>query len=445
MQARATGSMLFEYNNAVRSWIADNPGASNANHLGSTWLKPTSCGGTTTKLYLRCNFPDATSASPIAFGSISLSSSIVRSTGGGVTRLTVTTTTSPFKLGDKIRSDLAGLATVVAAAGSTSSSTPVLMASDGQYKSTPTTGAITMVASNAAANDIWLRTDGSNTMKNNLAFDTSKSASMRQLLNVSRIQAAAAEIFYIGAPNGALSSQMVVVDADQRIAGNLMIQNAANKAAALDISRGNVEIRAGNLNVTGNTRSTGSINAGTSIEAGTSIKAGSTIEAGTDIKANRNMYAKQFVDLDNSTFFLDPSETSVLRNAQIKGTASVDQRATFGEYIEVKGVATPGLFCAPNGLLARDSAGKSLSCESGKWAYSGGTLDIVTVSTSFRSSSTTLTCPSGYKRLSCYFTSSDDKNADFYYGTSPIGSNACAIYSSNHRYANTNGYMDCYK
>lgn len=44
-EARATGGLLFEYNNAVRQWISANPNASNSSFDGSGWLKSVTCGG----------------------------------------------------------------------------------------------------------------------------------------------------------------------------------------------------------------------------------------------------------------------------------------------------------------------------------------------------------------------------------------------------------------
>ncbi|MCZ7807185.1 shufflon system plasmid conjugative transfer pilus tip adhesin PilV, partial [Pseudomonas aeruginosa] len=38
------------------------------------------------------------------------------------------------------------------------------------------------------------------------------------------------------------------------------------------------------------------------------------------------------------------------------------------EYLQLNGVATEGAGCSPNGLVGRNAAGLTLSCQSGVWA-----------------------------------------------------------------------------
>ena len=152
-QARITGVHLYEYNNAVRAWISQNVGAaSGAKPTGSRWLKSTSCGGTSSVGYLPCTFPDMDAATPLRFGQMQISSS-VSTTGVTPNQTTVvTTTTTPFRVVtgsvSSLRTDLAGLAGVVAAAGGVNSLSPMLASTDGSVSSDPATGIITMQASN---------------------------------------------------------------------------------------------------------------------------------------------------------------------------------------------------------------------------------------------------------------------------------------------------------
>ncbi|WP_420066252.1 shufflon system plasmid conjugative transfer pilus tip adhesin PilV, partial [Pseudomonas aeruginosa] len=37
------------------------------------------------------------------------------------------------------------------------------------------------------------------------------------------------------------------------------------------------------------------------------------------------------------------------------------------EYLQLNGVATEGAGCSPNGLVGRNAAGLTLSCQSGVW------------------------------------------------------------------------------
>lgn len=347
-EARATGGLLFEYNNAVRQWISANPNASNSSFDGSGWLKSLTCGGSSQKEYLRCSFPAATAASPITFGKLSLKSNLVVSGSGNEKTITVTTNTTPFTIkGDEVRSDLAGLAALMAAAGSTSSATPLLMATDGQYKSVPSTGAITMIARNQAANDIWLRTDGGNTMNNALSFNSGNAADHRTILGASRIQALASEIFYIGRGGGALAGEQAIVDANLGVVGALNVQNAANQAEAVTIQRGNLSLKAGSLVANGMVTATGAVSSAQEVSA------------------------PIFYDDNDRTYYVDPNQTSVLNSAQLRGSLSVAGRISVGEYLEIQGQASLGAGCSPNGLVARDAAGSPLYCVSGKWSSPG--------------------------------------------------------------------------
>jgi prepilin-type N-terminal cleavage/methylation domain-containing protein len=348
MQARVAGGLLFEYNNAVRSWISSNPDANAATNVGSGWLKPTSCGGTSSVQYLRCSFPDSSTASPIPQGRLALQS-ITAITGTAPNkRVTVTTTTSPFlNTENVVRSDLSGLAAIVAAAGATSSSSPAMMATDGQVKSSPLTGAITMVASNNAANDVWLRTDGSNTMNSNLTFNASKAANLREIHNISRLYSLAGEIFYLGQSGGALANQLMVVDANPQILGNLLVSNAAGQANALTLTKGNLAVQNGSL----------------------SVQNGTVAATGT-ISSSTAMTAPIFYDSNNSAFRVDPTSTSVLQDLQVNNSVTTGGRVTVGEYVGLNAIANEGWGCSPNGLVGRNTQGAILSCTSGIWAAS---------------------------------------------------------------------------
>lgn len=49
------------------------------------------------------------------------------------------------------------------------------------------------------------------------------------------------------------------------------------------------------------------------------------------------------------------------------GTLRSLDRTTVGEYLQLSGVATEGTACSPNGLVSRNIAGLTLSCQSGVW------------------------------------------------------------------------------
>lgn len=244
-QARITGVQLYEYNNAVRAWISQNVGAaSGAKPTGTAWLKSTTCGGTSSIGYLPCTFPDMDAATPVRFGQIQISSSVA-TTGVTPNQTTVvTTTTTPFRVvtgsTTNLRTDLAGLAAVVAAAGGVNSLSPMLASTDGSVSSNPSTGVITMQASNNGASDAWLRTDGSNTMNSNITYKATNPASLRTLTNVSRVQALTSEILYLGNANGWTVGKPVVVSANQSINGTLTVDNLNNVQSGIALTRGDV-------------------------------------------------------------------------------------------------------------------------------------------------------------------------------------------------------------
>lgn len=339
-QARVTGEKLLQYNNAARSWLSNNVGAANSNYDGSAWLKHTSCqDGLSDVGYLPCDFPIANSATPIRFGNLAIKSSVTTS-GTYPNQVTkITTSTSPFKIpSGQLRSDLSGVATIVAAAGGLKNNTPVVMATEGSYGSDPTTGIITMIASNNTSNDAWLRTDGSNTMKSSITFDEKKPANLRELRNLSRVQSIVSNILYIGSPGGALTSERVVVDANTQILGSLKVSNSISGGDGITIERGDVSLLDG------------------------SITASKSISAGTDLIAESAVHGQIFYDSNNKAYYVDPDQESKLNALSTSG------RIKAGEFVELSGIAISGTACTPNGLLGRDSEGAVLSCKLGLWA-----------------------------------------------------------------------------
>lgn len=256
-RARQMGGFLYQYNNAVRSYLAKNIDlATPANRIGTSWLKNTSCGGTLAvgQEFLPCDFPEGTVASPLPFGNLSLTTQIAASGATPERKITATTTTSPFQLSSKgsmtTRSDLAGLSALSAAAAlmtgyqkSGTGVSPYTATTDSNYRADPLTGRITMTAGNNASSDVWLRTDGGNKMHASLAFDSSNTGN-RQILGASLIQNFAGELFTIGAPtaNGKrLSSASstvgsgVIVESDMEVVGRLLVDRSADIAGDLNV------------------------------------------------------------------------------------------------------------------------------------------------------------------------------------------------------------------
>lgn len=323
-RAKEVGAELFMYNNAVRSWMANNTDVTplNITRVGATWLKPDSCGGSSGRVsgYLPCNFNNGTVAQPIPFGNLVLTTNITRTfnaTPGEGVRFNANTTTTPFIIPsygspNKVRGDLSGLAALVAASGHVLPETPSMATSDGRFQSDPATAIITMQANNQPGNDVWLRTDGQNSMQNNLTFNQARSALLRQIHGVSRIHGAAFEVLYLGNHNNIaglpvngggsipLVSERVVIDTNARIYGSLRANNS------LTALTGSITATVGDVNAGRDLRAARDTYVGNSLSAGNNIDAVNTVSGGgilsrnnvvaqTDVIANRDVYASRDV------------------------------------------------------------------------------------------------------------------------------------------------------
>lgn len=340
-KAKAVGSELLQFNNAVRSWLSNNVGASPAVYNGTAWLKHTSCtGGLSGIGYLPCNFPDYSSANPSKFGNLSITSSIT-TTGTSPNQITtVTSSTSPFRLdAGEPRSDLSGVAAIVAASGRTIDGTPALMTTEGSFAANPLTAIITMRSRNNGSTDAWLRTDGSNTMNSNITFKSSNGSNLREVKNVSRLSNILLQQLHLGNAGGEMRgvAESVVVDADQQIMGKMTISNNAGSATALSISSGDIAVNSGSISASGN------------------------ITANGRVVANSQIRAPVFYDSDNAAYYVDPGSLSVFKDIKTTG------RVTVGEFIQFDSSVPLGGSCATNGTLSRISDGSAVSCVSGKW------------------------------------------------------------------------------
>ncbi|HBO4518554.1 TPA: shufflon system plasmid conjugative transfer pilus tip adhesin PilV [Pseudomonas aeruginosa] len=74
-----------------------------------------------------------------------------------------------------------------------------------------------------------------------------------------------------------------------------------------------------------------------------------------------------FSDEINTNYMNVKKDLAVLGNSKMDGTLTVKGRAQFDNNINLTKVEAAGGVCSPNGLLARDSKGLILSCESGIW------------------------------------------------------------------------------
>lgn len=359
-RARQVGGLLYQYNNAVRNALAQGLVTSTTLKVGTNWLKNSSCGGTQAvdSEFLPCDFPSATVSDPITFGRLDLTTSVIVSGTAPNAKYTATTLTSPFTLTNylgiaKVRADLAGVASLSAAAALTSGFqssagglTPYTATTDASYKSDALTAKITIIASNNANNDVWLRTDGGNKMHASLGFDSTNPID-RGIIGASYIENLAGQVLRVGSGSGlaAVTGSGVVIDSNTEILGDFRIR----KALVVD----------SNASVNGNVNAAGSVTAAANVNAGGAV------------------VAQIFYDANNTGYYVDPHATSNL-NALYSNYIASNGRVRAAEFVEIGGVANVGWGCSPNGLVGRDPSGAVISCQNGIWSKGGDTYGVGT-------------------------------------------------------------------
>lgn len=415
-RARQVGGYLYQYNNAVRSALAQGIVPSTTTKIGSAWLKNSSCGGVLAvgSEFLPCDFPAATTIDPIKFGRLSLSTAVVVSGTAPNKKYLATTMTSPFTLVGssgvaKLRADLAGIASLSAAAALTSGFqisaasglSPYTATTDSSYKTDPLTGVITIVASNTSDNDVWLRTDGGNKMHATLNFDGPNPVD-RMIVGASVIQNFAGQVLRIGAGSGLapVTGAGVVIDSTTEVLGDFKVRRTMTVDNGVIVT-GDVTasgtVRAGaNLEANGSAIVQGNVSANGAVSAAGNVTAGgavvgqifydsnnmgyyvdpnntsvvNTMVASGNITANGALISPIFYDANNTGYYVDPHATSNL-NSMYSNYIASNGRVRAAEYVEVGGVAGEGGGCAPNGLIGRSPAGAVLSCQNGVWKGAG--------------------------------------------------------------------------
>lgn len=363
-RAKENGQLLYQYNNAVKSWLSDNPSPANNVMQGSVWLKPSSCGGLSPVGYLPCSFPDATPVSPISFGQLALSSTIATTGVAPNTETTVTTRTSPFVV-ERTRADLSGLSAITASASST----------HGSFSSDPSTSAITLMTSSHNEGETWLRVDGGNQMTNNISFDPTQSTDRRQVNNISRLQSIAGETLFLGNIGGAASNSALIVDANQDTLGRLIVRNNSGHINGIELMIGSISAATGNVSAAGVVSAGGAITSGGDITAGGILRSGSggvqttgDIQASGDIIAGANVRGQIFYDSNDMSYYLDPNATSRLNGLNVTGITNFNEMTSFNHGVTLAAIATEGTWCggAP-GLIRRNTAGDVLTCSNNYW------------------------------------------------------------------------------
>jgi prepilin-type N-terminal cleavage/methylation domain-containing protein len=311
-RARALGGELLKFNNGVRDYVSYYAGdAAYASKVGTktgvNWLKSTTCGGEIPKTvandgFVPCAFLED-SNQLTSYGRLTFTTEVTTSAPH---ILNTKTTMSELKIAKKVRGDLSGLAAIVAGSASQLSFTPTIRTTDGTARFCITEkvaqcqgslGRILMFTSNDASDDTWLRTDGSNTMNNNIKFLAGNPDESREIQNISKLYNVGGPLLTLGNKTGSLPTFLnsgIVVDSDAEIMGTLYADKMVDRNNSnyyvdpSDQSRFNL-VNAEGLTVTNN------------------IVAGGTVTA------------KQFIDGDNAAFYVDPDKDSKLHTITTSG------------------------------------------------------------------------------------------------------------------------------
>jgi prepilin-type N-terminal cleavage/methylation domain-containing protein len=387
-RARQVGGLLYQYNNAVRARIAKGDITTPQNNIGSAWLKNSSCGGpfAVGKEYLPCDFPAADITDPISFGRLTLASAVTVTGTPPTRKVQATTTSTPFILYSQgkptVRADLSGLASLSAAAAlmsgyqsGSSGNSPLTATTDSSYKSDPITAKMTMIASNTADSDVWLRTDGGNSMHATLNFD-STDPSNRMIMGASRVQNLAGQVLHLGSGSALtpVTTSSVVVDSDAEIMGSFRIRNILTVDGSATVNgdlRSNANITAGgSIFASGNISTAGTVTATGQVNATGNINSAAAISAAGNVSAGGAVIGQLFYDSNNMGYYVDPHATSNINSLAANYIAS-NGRVRAAEFVEIGGIATVGWGCAPSGLMGRDATGAILSCQNGIWRGAG--------------------------------------------------------------------------
>ncbi|HHK5074435.1 TPA: shufflon system plasmid conjugative transfer pilus tip adhesin PilV [Pseudomonas aeruginosa] len=155
----------------------------------------------------------------------------------------------------------------------------------------------------------------------------------------------------------------------------------------LDMGGNNIAA-AGAITASGNITTSADISArnvtatGT-VKAGTADVAGETYTGGWfRTRGDTGWYNEKWGGgwyMSDSTWVRSWMNKNVYTGGEMKaGKLTAEGRTEVGEYLQLKGVATEGADCSPNGLAGITSTGLWLSCQNGKWGRTAASMRMNT-------------------------------------------------------------------
>ncbi|MCZ7830996.1 shufflon system plasmid conjugative transfer pilus tip adhesin PilV [Pseudomonas aeruginosa] len=136
-------------------------------------------------------------------------------------------------------------------------------------------------------------------------------------------------------------------------------------------------VNATTANITGNAAVAGNATVGGTIKGQTADITGETYTGGWfRTRGDSGWYNEKWVGgwyMSDPTWVRSYANKNVYTAGEMRGGKLTSEgRTEVGEYLQLNGVATEGAGCSPNGLVGRNAAGLTLSCQSGVWKGGNG-------------------------------------------------------------------------
>ena len=175
---------------------------------------------------------------------------------------------------------------------------------------------------------------------------------------------------------------------DGAIANDYLYRNAVPGRPELNRMNTALNMGGNNIEAAGTVNANGDVNAQNVNARGQVIAQGNITAQNADIRGetytngwfrtrgDSGWYSEKWGGgwyMSDSTWVRSWMNKSIYTGGQVRGgEVRSDGRTYVGEYLQLGGVATEGTGCAPNGLVGRNAAGLTLSCQSGRWSKVGG-------------------------------------------------------------------------
>jgi|GEM_PF-2362090 len=266
-RAKGLGLEIAQYNNAVRAYIGENAQQivqGVKSEISMDDLKKLGCGsGRAIYNYLPCDFPEATTFGQLEFGQNGKTTFSVIPSDGLRPKIIAATKFDDLTIANKIRPDLAGLASMAAMGYALPNKTAQKLIAGGVKSSHADinvqagTAQIQITSSNHLNSDQWLMTDGYNDMNADIHFDTTYDESEREIIGMSRAKNLDDSSLYLG--DQSISSNVWVesnlkVSADSTptmanpgqiiLASQGIMDHISGQAMSYTTNMGNIDIKA---------------------------------------------------------------------------------------------------------------------------------------------------------------------------------------------------------